>query len=64
MDAGVSMWVFLLMGYHKPEQNHTDTMTHKEASSLPSHRLGVHHLLPSGSPTGAAALMTQFALIS
>lgn len=40
------------------------TMTHKEASGLPSHRLEIHHLLPSGSPTGAAALMTQFALIS
>lgn len=54
----------LALGYHKPKQICTSTMMHKEASTLPSHRLGIYHLLPPGSPTGAAALMTQFALIS
>lgn len=58
--AGMPMWVSLLVGYHKPKQN---CVWHHGAQGNQWSAIPQAGNTPP-SPTGAAALMTQFALIS
>lgn len=60
VGAGMAMWVSLLVGYHKPKQN---CAWHHGAQGNQWSAISQAGNTPP-SPTGAAALMTQFALIS
>lgn len=47
----VPEWLSWPVGCQEAKQNRACTAAHKEAGGLPFHRPGIHHLLPSGSPT-------------